>query len=71
MKTKLIIDIETDKKNPGNMDVKYTRRDLKQPENDDEKMILKYIENLVRFTIDNGFVSPIKPKEDKDGNTAE
>lgn len=69
MKTKLIIDIETDKKNPGNMDVKYTRRDLKQPENDDEKMILKYIETLVRCTIDNGFASPMS-KEKKDGETA-
>ena len=58
MKTKLIIDIQTDKKNPGNMDIKYTRRDLQQPQNDDEKAILLYIENLVRFTIDNGFQSP-------------
>ena len=71
MKTKLIIDIQTDKKNPGNMDIKYTRRDLQQPQNDDEKAILMYIENLVRFTIDNGFVPPVKPKEDGDGESSQ
>lgn len=71
MKTKLIIDIQTDKKNPGNMDIKYTRRDLQQPQNDDEKAILLYIENLVRFTIDNGFQAPTKPKEDGDGESSQ
>lgn len=69
MKTKLIIDIQNEKKNPANMEVKYTRRDLEAPKNDDEKAILMYIENLVRFTIDNGFVPPVAPKEDTDGNT--
>lgn len=67
MKTKIIIDIATDKKHPENMDITYTRRDLKQPENKDEEMILKYIETLVRFTIDNGFASPITKKEDDNG----
>ena len=62
MKTKLIIDIQNDKKNPENMNITYTRRDLAQPNNDDEKAILIYIENLVRFTIDNGFVPPKKPE---------
>lgn len=71
MKTKLIIDIQNDKKNPENMDITYTRRDLQQPKNDDEKAILMYIENLVRFTIDNGFVPPVKPKEDLPNTTGE
>ena len=68
MKTKIVIDISTDKKNPDNMNVQYVRRDLEQPKNKDEELILKYIEGLVRYTIDNGF-APAQRKEEQDGET--
>ena len=66
MKTKLIIDI-SNKKDPENMEVKYVRRDLETPATKDEEMILKYIETLIRFTIDNGFMSPTTKKDDDNG----
>lgn len=66
MKTKFIIDVE---KKGDQLEVKYTRRDLKVPDSTDDKLILLYIESLIRSTIDGGF-APGK-KEVKDGETVE
>ena len=63
MKTKFIIDVE---KKGDQLEVKYTRRDLKVPDSTDDKLILLYIESLIRSTIDGGF-APGKKKEVKDG----
>lgn len=67
MKTKLIIDIE---KKGEKLDITYTRRDLKQAETKEEKLILLYIESLVRSTIDGGF-TPAKKKEEENGETTD
>lgn len=67
MKTKLIIDIE---KKGESLEITYTRRDLKQPETKEEKLLLLYIEAQVRATIDGGF-APAKKKESDDGEPAE
>lgn len=63
MKVKLIIDIE---KKGDQLEVKYTRRDLKAPDSKDDKLIVLYIEGLVRSTIDSGF-APAKKKEEENG----
>ena len=63
MKTKFIIDVE---KKGDQLEVKYTRRDLKVPDSTDDKLILLYIESMLRSTIDNGF-APAKKKEADDG----
>lgn len=63
MKTKFIIDVE---KKGDQLEVKYTRRDLKVPDSTDDKLILLYIESLIRSTIDGGF-APGKKKEEENG----
>ena len=63
MKTKLTILIE---KKDGNLEITYKRKDVEKPETTEEKLILKYIETLIRYNIDNGFAPPIK-KEESDG----
>lgn len=62
MKTKFIIDVE---KKGGELEVTYLRRDLKPAQEKEDKLILLYIESLLRSTIDGGF-APGK-KGEKDG----
>ena len=64
MKTKLTILIE---KKGENLEITYERKDLQQPETTEEKLILKYIETIIRYNIDNGFAPQPKTKEEGDG----
>lgn len=66
MKTKFIIDVE---KKGGELEVTYLRRDLKPAQEREDKLILLYIESLLRSTIDGGF-APGK-KGEKDGEFVE
>lgn len=63
MKTKFIIDVE---KKGDQLEVTYTRRDLKPAAETNDKLILLYIESLIRSTIDTGF-APGKKKEEENG----
>ena len=65
MKFKLTISVETDAEHK-NLDVTYKRKDIEAPETVEDKLLAKYIESLVRYTIDNGFM-PIEKKEETDG----
>lgn len=69
MKFKLTINVETDVENQT-LNVTYERKDIIPPETMDDKLMAKYIESLVRYTIDNGF-TPIKKKDDTDGDTVD
>lgn len=66
MKTKLILNIYTDEKDSGQLNVKYQRKDIQAPKTKDEEMLIKYIEMVVRTCVDNGFL-PGSKKDDKDG----
>ena len=68
MKTKLTITIE---KKDGNLELTYDRKDIEKPETTEDSLILKYIETIIRYNIDNGFASPkAQEKEGKDGDTS-
>lgn len=67
MKFKLTINVETDAEHQ-NLNITYKRKDIVPPESVDDKLLAKYIESLVRYTIDNGFANPtVKGKEEQDG----
>lgn len=63
MKTKLTILIEKD---DTNLNITYNRKDMEKLDNTEDKLLVKYIESLIRYTIDNGFMSP-KVKEEENG----
>lgn len=67
MKTKFIIDVE---KKGGELEVTYLRRDLKPAQEKEDKLILLYIESLLRSTIDGGF-APGKKREENGESVGE
>lgn len=67
MKFKLTINVETDAEHK-NLDVTYKRKDIVAPETVEDKLLAKYIESLVRYTIDNGFAKPSNISNNNDKN---
>ena len=61
MKTKFIIDVE---KKGDRLEVTYNRRDIKVSDDTNDKLILLYIESLIRSTIDGGFAPGNKKEVD-------
>lgn len=70
MKFKITINVETDAEKQ-NLNITYKRKDIIAPDSVDEKLMAKYIETLVRYTIDNGFKPIPKEEGETDGKTVE
>lgn len=67
IKTKFTVDVRTSK-DGKELNIKYNRKDLVQTEDTNEKLMLVYIESLIRSVVDNGFMPIGRNKEDKDGD---
>lgn len=63
--TKILFTIKTDKN--GNVNVAYSRKDVRKPNSEQEERFLKYVELLIKNTLEHGL--GIKG-EDDGGNTA-
>lgn len=66
MKTKFIILVKSNEKE-NTVDFIYSKKDLEQPKDMNEKAFLIYVEQMLRAMLDNGFTVNVAPKEDKDG----